>query len=63
MRNCLESEKSHFEAIILPIDRGGLRSAGKSKWAGEVKGLGAFIFGGLKSGMLPFFCFSKGCFI
>ena len=48
MRSRLEPEKDHFEAVVLPVGRGGLRSYGYSKWAGEVTGLGTLSFGDMK---------------
>lgn len=33
VQSCLEPEKDHFEAVILPMGRGGLRSPCYSKWA------------------------------
>lgn len=43
MRSCLEPEKDHFEAVILPIGRGGQRSARYSKRAAQgILALGDF---------------------
>ena len=36
VKSCLEPEKDHFEAVILPIGRGDLRNCGWSKWAARV---------------------------